>query len=135
MFVVSHELGHAINSKTENKAYKLRRNLSFLPKIEATRTGKKPGLIKSTLGDLAKIIEEDKASKNATKLLKEAGASKKDIRLAEKANKHAGNTHKHDAAFNFKARLRDIVDPIGKGNVNYPQKSRYAGKNGRYLVG
>ena len=82
--VASHELGHAINSKTENKAYKLKRNLRILPSIKATRTGKKPGLIKSTLGDLATIIEEDKASKNATKLLREAGASKEAIRLAEK---------------------------------------------------
>ena len=126
--VASHELGHAINSTTENKAYKLRQKLSYLPNIKATRTGKKPGLVKSTLGDLATIIEEGKASKNATKLLREAGASKEAIRLAEKTNKHAGDTYKHSAAFKFKARLRDMVDPIGKGNANYPQKSRYTGK-------
>lgn len=130
----SHELGHAVNSTTENKAYKLRRDLSDLSYIKNKRTGKKPGLIKSTLEDLATIIEEDKASENATKLLREAGASKKAIRLATDANKHAGDTYKHGAAFRFKAKLRDMVDPIGNGNAYYSQKSRYAGKNDRYLV-
>ena len=54
---VSHELGHAVNSVAENRAYKLRRNLSALPDIKSKRTGKKPGLVKATLGDLAVIGE------------------------------------------------------------------------------
>ncbi len=130
----SHELGHAINSKTENTAYKLRRDLMVFPLIKDERAGKKQGLIKSTLGDLATIIEEDKASENAAKLLKEAGASKEARRLAADANKHAGDTYKHGAAFRFKAKLRDMVDPIGNGNAYFAQKSRYAGKGDRYLL-
>ena len=128
----SHELGHAVNSSTKNINYRMRDKLANVPNIEARRKGKKLGIVKSTISDIATIGEERRATKEGLKLLKKSGASKEMMNLADKETKHALDTYKYDASKNFKARLRDSIDPVGPGRYGN-SISRYSGYKGRYL--
>ena len=128
----SHELGHAVNSSTKNINYRMRDKLSTVPNIEARRKGKKLGIVKSTISDIATIGEEKRATKEGLKLLKKSGASKEMMNLANKETKYALDTYKYNASKNFKARLRDSIDPIGPGRYGN-SISRYSGYNGIYL--
>lgn len=130
--VASHELGHAVNSSTKNINYRMRDKLTTVPNIEARRKGKKLGIVKSTISDIATIGEERRATKEGLKLLKKSGASKEMMNLANKEAKHALDTYKYNASKNFKARLRDSIDPVGPGRYGN-SISRYSGYNGRYL--
>lgn len=113
---LAHEIGHKRNSISKNPIKKKLDNLNmkYQNDISEMKGSKKKGLLntaKEFLKGKSVVADESNASKEGLKVLKEAGANKKELESAEKLYKLKLDTYKYKSTANYKSTLLNTIKP------------------------